>query len=139
MLWTERRRVAALSLLATYLFFIEYVPPFKRVHFPYDIQGFHYPLLHYAFQSIREGRFPEWDPTIYCGLSFVGNLQAALFYPPNWLLLAANLGCRRLSYKSLEVPGHRALLAGLLSVLRVAAGKAPGAIAERPGRGRLCL
>src|SRR5437899_1654883 len=97
------RLIAAVSLAATCLFFVEYLPPFKRVHFAYDIQGFHYPLLNYAFQALREGRFPEWDPTLYCGLSVIGNPQAAVFYPPNWLLFAANLGRERLSFLSLEI------------------------------------
>lgn len=99
----ELSAAALLSLIGAYFFFVEYLPPFETVHFPYDIQGFHYPLLDYAFQSLRNGRFPEWDPTIYCGLSFVGNVQAALFYPPNWLLFAANLRHSRLSYLSLEM------------------------------------
>jgi len=77
-LWT----VAALSLVFTYLFFLDYLPPFKRVHVPYDLHGFHYPLADYAFQSLRNGQFPEWDPALYCGITFVGNVQAALFYPP---------------------------------------------------------
>ncbi len=99
---TERRRVAAFSLLFTYLFFLEYLPPLSRVHLPFDIEGYHYPLLDYAFQTLQQGHFPEWDPGIYCGISFVGNIQAALFYPPNWLLFAVNLGQPRLVYKTLE-------------------------------------
>jgi hypothetical protein len=78
--------IAALSFVFTYLFFIDYLAPLRRVHIPYDLEGFHHPLADYAFQAIRHGRFPEWDPTIYCGLSFAGNIQAALFYPPTWLL-----------------------------------------------------
>src|SRR5260370_34881550 len=93
------RLVAPLSLLFTYLFFFDYLPPSRRVHIPYDLEGFHYPLADYAFQAIRHGRFPEWDPTIYCGLSFVGNVQAALFYPPTWLILVINLGRQALSYQ----------------------------------------
>lgn len=96
------RTVGALSLLFTYVFFLEYLPPFRRVRIPYDLEGFHYPLADYAFQSLRAGRFPEWDPTMYCGLSFVGNSQAALFYPPIWLVFAANFGRQVLSYQSLE-------------------------------------
>ncbi len=99
----ERFLVAVLALAATYLFFYEYLPPVRRVHIPYDIQGYHYPLLQYAFQTLRAGRLPEWDPSIYCGMSFAGNVQAALFYPPNWLLFAANLGREHLRYKSLEI------------------------------------
>ena len=43
------RLVAALSFAFTYLFFLDYMPPFRRVHIPYDLQGFHYPLADYAF------------------------------------------------------------------------------------------
>ena len=94
--------VAALSLAFTYLFFFEYLPPFRRVLLPFDLQSYHYPQLDYAFRALRHGTFPEWDPTIYCGQSFVGNINAALFYPPTWLMFAANLGRPSLSYQSLE-------------------------------------
>jgi hypothetical protein len=98
----ERLLVAAAALAATYLFFLEYLRPLVRVHVFSDIEGYHYPLLQFALSSIKQGRFPEWDPTIYCGLSFVGNVQAALFYPPNWVMLALNLGRQHLSFKGLE-------------------------------------
>src|SRR5579871_771460 len=97
------RWLALGSLAFTYLFFAEYLSPLRRVHIPYDLDGFHYPLVDYAFQSLKQGRFPQWDPSIYCGLSFVGNSQAALFYPPTWLMFAANWGRPRLSYQILEV------------------------------------
>jgi hypothetical protein len=99
----EGRRVAWIALAATYLFFIEYLPPFKRVHIPYDLEGFHYPLLNYAAKSLGEGRFPEWDPSTYCGLSFVGNVQAGLFYPPNWILLTVGAARGGLPFKALEI------------------------------------
>jgi len=42
-------------------------------------------------------------PYIYCGQSFVGNINAALLYPPTWLMFCkANLGRSSLSYQSLE-------------------------------------
>ncbi len=94
---------AALSLVFTYLFFLEYLPPLKRFYVPYDLSGVNYSLADYTFQSLRQGRFPEWDPSIYCGLSFVGNVQAGLFYPPKWILWIGNLGRSRLSFKSLEI------------------------------------
>jgi hypothetical protein len=98
------RYVAVLSLLFTAAFFIEYTPLWPRVHIPYDLEYFHYPLADYAFQAIRDGRFPQWDPTIYCGLSFAGNVQAALFYPPTWVMftVALALGHLTLSYQALE-------------------------------------
>ena len=98
----SRKAIALASLLFTYLFFFEYFPPVRWVHIPYDLHGFHYPLADYAFQSLRHGRFPLWDPTIYCGMSFVGNIQAALFYPPTWLMFAFNIGRERLSYQSMQ-------------------------------------
>jgi len=98
----SRKAIALASLLFTYLFFFEYLPPVRWVHIPYDLQGFHYPLADYAFQSLRQGRFPLWDPTIYCGMSFVSNVQAALFYPPTWLMFLFNIGRERLSYQSMQ-------------------------------------
>ncbi len=98
----SRKAVALVSLLFTYLFFFEYIPPVRWVHLPYDLNGFHYPLADYAFQSLRHGRFPLWDPTIYAGMSFVGNIQAALFYPPTWLMFLFSLGRERLSYQSMQ-------------------------------------
>jgi len=86
-----------------------YLPVFHRLSAaasarPHSLRSrrFHYPLTDYAFQAIRHGRFPEWDPTIYCGLSFVGNVQAALFYPPTWLLFLTNFPHATLSYQSLQ-------------------------------------
>ncbi len=98
----SRKAIALVSLLFTYLFFFEYIPPVRWVHIPYDLNGFHYPLADYAFQSLRHLRFPLWDPTIYCGMSFVSNIQAALFYPPTWLMFVFNLGRERLSYQSMQ-------------------------------------
>ena len=98
----RRYLVAALSFVFTYLFFIEYLSPWRKVHIPYDLQGYHYPLVDYAFQALKAGRFPEWDWTIYCGQSFIGNIQASLFYPPMWLLFAANSAHPHVSWQSLE-------------------------------------
>jgi len=85
----ERWWVALLALIATYGLFCEYLPPFKRVHLWSDIAGYHYPLQRYAFDSLKEGRIPQWDASIYCGISFAGNVQAAFLYPPTWLMYAA--------------------------------------------------
>ena len=79
--------IALLSLIFSYLFFAEYLPPLRRVHVPYDLDGYHYALGDYAYQSLLEGHFPEWDSINYCGSSFIGNPQTALFYPPMWPVL----------------------------------------------------
>ncbi len=96
------RYVAALSLLFTALFFIEYTPVLPRMRIPYDLEGFHYPLADYAFQALKQGRFPQWDPSTYCGLSFAGNPQTAMYYPPVWLMFALKWGSAKLSYRALE-------------------------------------
>jgi Bacterial membrane protein YfhO len=96
------RMIALFSLLFTAVFFIEYTPAWRKVHIPYDLEGYHYPLADYAFQAIRHGRFPQWDPTIYSGMSFVGNVQAALFYPPQWVMIAGSIGHPKLTYQAME-------------------------------------
>jgi hypothetical protein len=96
------RNIALVSLLFTAIFFLEYTSALDKVHIPYDLNSYHYPLADYAFQAIRGGRLPQWDPTIYCGMSFVANVQAALFYPPQWIMIAGSLGTAKLSYQSLE-------------------------------------
>jgi hypothetical protein len=98
----SRKAIALASFVFTYLFFFEYIPPVRWVHIPYDLNGFHYPLADYAFLRLRQGHFPLWDPTIYAGMSFVGNIQAALFYPPTWLMFLFSLGRERLSYQSMQ-------------------------------------
>jgi hypothetical protein len=99
---TRIRVVAALSLLFTALFFIEYTPVLPRMRIPYDLEGFHYPLADYAFRALKQGRFPQWDPTTYCGLSFADNAQTAIYYPPMWLMFALKWGSAKLSYRALE-------------------------------------
>jgi len=74
----------------------------RWVHIPFDLEGYHYPLLNYAFQALQQGRFPEWDQSQYCGISFAGNPQTAIFYPPVWLMFVANAGRRALSYQSVQ-------------------------------------
>ncbi len=101
--WKERIAAFLVSLAAAWLYFVEYLPPLRRVHFIWDIDGYHYPLLNYAFRSLRAGRFPEWDNAIYCGIGFAGNIQASLFYPFTWLLFAANWRRDGMSFMSIQV------------------------------------
>jgi len=94
--------VALLALIATYGLFHEYLPPFTRVHLWSDAAGYHYPLQGYAFHSLKDGHFPLWDPSMYSGITFVGNIQAASLYPPTWLLYAAAWRLPRLPFKAYE-------------------------------------
>ncbi len=95
--------IALTSLAFTYLFFAEYLSPFRKVYIPFDLWGYHYPLMDYAFQSLKRFSFPAWDPAIYCGQPFAANLQAALFYPPTWILYAISAGHDHLPYRAVEV------------------------------------
>lgn len=93
----------AAVVLIHWLFFAEYLPPFSRVFIPYDLEGYHYPLFDFAFRELKAGRLPEWDSTIYCGIPLSGNIQAAVLYPPTWLLFLLNAGKSSLPYRSLEI------------------------------------
>ena len=95
-----RLTVALSSLLSTYLFFFEYLRPFRRVRITGDLEDFHYPLADYAFQALKHGRFPLWDPSTYCGMGFISNVQAALFYPPTWLMFASRWCAKSLSWST---------------------------------------
>lgn len=94
---------AAAGLLFTWLYSLQYLPPFRRLSIPYDLSGYFLPLQDYAFRSLKAGRLPEWDPYMYCGLSFAGNVQASLFYPPLWLGFLASLGQSRLPFLTVEI------------------------------------
>src|SRR5580698_7353371 len=41
----------------------------------------------FAFDQIRAGHFPLWNPYNFCGTPFFGDPQSAMLYPPNWLNL----------------------------------------------------
>jgi hypothetical protein len=99
----RRLAFAAASLLFTYLFFFEYLRPFRWVHIPYDLNVYHYSLADYAFRALRSGRFPFWDPTQFCGIGFASNIQAELFYPPTWLMFLVDWRRNHLAYSTLEV------------------------------------
>jgi hypothetical protein len=75
----------ALLILQPVVFFL-HVLVNPRFHIPWDLFGFHVPLLTFQARELREGRFPLWNPLVYCGFPTVADLQAQTFYPPNWIL-----------------------------------------------------
>jgi len=99
----ERLVVAAMALVVTYALFFEYLPPFLHVHLWSDIWGYHYPLQAYAFDALKHHRIPLWDASIYSGISFVGNVQAAFLYPPTWLMFLAARPVSRLPFLAIEI------------------------------------
>ena len=95
-------KVLLSALAGTWAFFFEYLPPFRTVRLPYDMEGYHFPLFQYAFLSLQQGVFPQWDPSIYGGVSFLANVQTALFYPLTWLMFLTSWDKELLSYDSLQ-------------------------------------
>jgi hypothetical protein len=44
-----------------------------------------YPWRKLAFDLLRAGQWPLWNPYLGNGAPLLANLQSAVFYPPNWL------------------------------------------------------
>lgn len=38
----------------------------------------------FGFEELVKGHLALWNPYLFCGMPFLGNLQAALLYPLNW-------------------------------------------------------
>lgn len=84
---------AALYCLAGALLFFRGPLLLRReYHIPYDLEGYHLPLLSFIGDSLRQyGQLPWWNPYTYMGEPFFGNVQAAMFYPVTLpAVLAAN-------------------------------------------------
>jgi len=64
-----------------------------------DLASFLYPTYRFAVQNLRQGVIPLWNPHLYSGAPFVGDIQSGLFYPIN---LLAFLLARRLNYRMME-------------------------------------
>jgi len=50
-----------------------------------DIVTFTYPLRYMLADWLKRGEFPLWNPYIFSGMPYLGDIQAALFYPFNLL------------------------------------------------------
>jgi hypothetical protein len=74
-------------LIGTVLTFWFRVLVLNERSIPYDIQEWHYPQLAFLGHALARGDFPLWNPHIYGGMSFVGEINAALFYPVNLVVL----------------------------------------------------
>ncbi|MGJ5813535.1 YfhO family protein [Paludibaculum fermentans] len=85
-----RRILVALVLLTAPLLFFSRAIITRKAVIPYDLPGYHVPQAGYLARSLAEGRLPLWDPYSYCGMPFAANLQAQVFYPPNWPFAIVN-------------------------------------------------
>ena len=87
----RHRRVSAwlfpftLALLPA-LFFPR-VALLSRTFYSLDLPLSYVPQRRLAFEMIKEGVLPLWDPYVFGGMPLLANIQTGLFYPPNWLFL----------------------------------------------------
>jgi hypothetical protein len=50
------------------------------------------PWRNYAFEVVRQGWLPLWNPLLGMGAPLLANYQSALLYPPNWILAFTTAG-----------------------------------------------
>jgi hypothetical protein len=43
------------------------------------------PWWHWAWETLRAGQLPLWNPLVGMGAPLLANYQSALFYPPTWI------------------------------------------------------
>ncbi len=55
-----------------------------------DLASFLFPIYRFAAHTLSEGRLPLWNPHLYGGAPFIGDIQSGLLYPPNLLLFLLN-------------------------------------------------
>lgn len=51
-----------------------------------DLVSFLYPTYRFAAAQIHQWTLPLWNPHLYGGAPFIGDIQAGFLYPPNFLL-----------------------------------------------------
>lgn len=77
----------------------------------------------FGFGELARGHLPLWNPYIYGGVPFLGDFQAALFYPPNLIFLALPLA----TAINWSFAIHLFLLAGAMYFWASTRGLRPGA------------
>src|SRR5439155_1237208 len=51
----------------------------------FDVAYQFVPWRHFAWESLRQGRLPLWNPYSLAGTPFIASMQSAVFYPINLL------------------------------------------------------
>ena len=111
------RKIPILLLILQPVIFFRHVLINPDFHIPFDIEGFHLPLIAYVARSVRHGIAPLWDPLFYGGMPIHADSQAQVFYPFTWLaILAGNHSQGKNLFYWVEalVPLHM-VLAGLFT------------------------
>lgn len=104
-----------------------------------DLAGFLYPTYQFAQEWLTRGVIPLWNPFIFGGTSFVGDIQSALFYPLNLItyFLSKPLAYRDLEY--LSVLHFFIAGAGMYALLRFGPFTRAGDANRLPLRRAACL
>ncbi|MBD3379560.1 MAG: YfhO family protein [Candidatus Omnitrophica bacterium] len=75
---------------AALLYFYDILPNFNSL-LPFgagsEVFSIFLPYRIFAFDNIARGVFPFWCPAVSCGVPFLANVEAAVFYLPNWVHL----------------------------------------------------
>ncbi len=95
--------IAALGIWAFHAYVLAQARETKNLLMYKDLFVLYYPMLDYAFSSLREGRLPLWNPYQLGGLPFLAILQHGMLYP--------------LHLPYLFLPTHRAM--ELVTVLQI--------------------
>lgn len=66
------------------IFFWEII--WGKSYFWEDVIEHYYPYHYFLFQNLRRFAIPLWNPYIFSGMPFLGDIQSQIFYPLNWLL-----------------------------------------------------
>ena len=57
----------------------------------------------YQYQRLSQGEIPLWNPYNNGGLPFIGDTQAAVFYPPRWITVALSSVAGGWSFNALQL------------------------------------
>jgi len=93
------------SLMAiVLLYFSEILFPIssKIYSFVGDFERYFYPNRSFSIQELTKGNLPLWNPYLGCGSPFLADIETAVFYPLNWLLIPL-VSKNQLSYLILEI------------------------------------
>ena len=93
--WLIESHVPGLLLLVAYSLFLFWPIPFTSSTLASeDILNQFYPWTKFWVSELKAGDFPLWNPYSFCGTPFIGNWQAAYYYPPQFLFsLLSPLKC----------------------------------------------
>ncbi len=92
------------------------------------------PWWHYAWQTLRAGHLPLWNPLVGMGAPLLANYQSALLYPPTWgyFLLYLLGGVKWMAWGQAPLAALHLAWAGLgmaLLVRRMGMGRLPQVVA----------